>query len=160
MKLRVRAAVTVHRPRPEVYDFSVANQTLALVLKKFGPIPGITSAEFTAGGSLAAGAQRHVHMSDGAVIEEEVLEADRPRVHRYRWLRGLRPPFSLMVRSGEACWTFSDADGGGTDVEWVYLFALRSPLVYPLAAPILFLLFRRWMQRGLDRIRTELTPAA
>lgn len=159
MKLRVRAAVTVNRPRSEVYDFSVANQTLARVLQKLGPIPGITAAEFTAGGSLAPGAQRQVTMSDGSVIEEEVLEAVRPRLHRYRWLRGLRPPFSVMVRSGEASWTFSDADGGGTEVEWIYLFGLRSVVFYPLAAPILFLLFRRWMQRGLERIRAELAPA-
>ena len=159
MELRTRAAVTIARPRPEVYDFAVANETLARVLVKLGPIPGIARAEFAGGGSsLAAGVQRRVAMTDGSVIEEEVLEAERPRVHRYRWLRGLRPPFSLMVRSGEACWTFTDA-GGGTQIEWVYVFELRSPLVYPVAAPVIRL-FRRWMQAGLDRIRAELSPAA
>jgi uncharacterized protein YndB with AHSA1/START domain len=155
MRLDTRAVVIVDRPRAEVFDFAVANPTLPRVLAKLGPIPGVTGAEFIAGGSLAAGAQRRVSMSDGSVIEEEVLEVERPRVHRYRWLRGLRPPFSLLVRSGEACWTFSDASGGGTRVEWVYTFELRSPLAYPVAAPVV-LLFRRWMQRGLDRLRSEL----
>ena len=158
MELRTRAAVTVPRPREVVYDFATTNEGLARVLKKLGPIPGIASAEFVGGGGLVAGAQRNVSMTDGSVIEEEILEAERPRVHRYRWLRGLRPPFSLMVRTGEACWTFRDGERGGTEIEWVYTFVLRSPLVSPVAAPVV-MLFRRWMQRGLDRIVTEL-PAA
>ncbi|HTE55923.1 MAG TPA: SRPBCC family protein [Kofleriaceae bacterium] len=159
MRLRTRAAVTIRRPRAEVYDFAVANQTLARTLQKYGPIPGIERAEMTSSGGLTAGAERRVSMSDGSVIEEEILEADRPRVHRYRWVRGLRPPFSLIVRTGEACWTFSDAEGGGTDVEWLYIFQLRSLFAVPAAAPVL-LLFRRWMQRGLDRIRADLSPRA
>jgi uncharacterized protein YndB with AHSA1/START domain len=155
MELRTRAAVNVPRPREQVYDFATTNEGLARVLKKLGPIPGIASAEFVSGGGLVAGAQRNVSMTDGSVIEEEILEAERPRVHRYRWLRGLRPPFSLMVRTGEACWTFRDGERGGTDIEWTYVFQLRSPLAVPVAAPTI-MLFRRWMQRGLDRIAGEL----
>lgn len=155
MELRTRAAVTVPRPRAEVFDFATTNEGLARLLRKLGPIPGIASAEFVVGGGLVAGAQRNVSMTDGSVIEEEILEVERPRVHRYRWLRGLRPPFSLMVRTGEACWTFRDGEGGGTDIEWTYVFQLRSALAAPVAAPTI-MLFRRWMQRGLDRIAGEL----
>ena len=158
MELRTRAAITVSRPREEVYDLAVSNETLARVLQRLGPIPGIASARFVSGGSLVAGAQRNVSMTDGSVIEEEILEAERPHVHRYRWLRGLRPPFSLLVRTGEACWTFRDAAGGGTEIEWTYTFQLRSPLAAPVAAPTV-MLFRRWMQRGLDRIGAELGAA-
>ena len=106
MRLRARATVLIDRPRAEVYDFAVAGENLSRVLQKLGPIPGIESMEIAGGGPLVTGALRRVSMSDGSVIEEEVLELSRPRLHRYRWLRGLRPPFSLLVRSGEACWTF------------------------------------------------------
>jgi hypothetical protein len=159
MKLRTRAAIVIHRPRAEVFDHAVAGQTMARTLRRYGPIPGIERSEMSGGADLVAGAERRVAMSDGSVIDEEILEAVRPRVHRYRWVRGLRPPFSLLVRTGEACWTFSDAEGGGTEVEWLYVFQLRSLLAFPAAAPVM-LLFRRWMQRGLDRIRAELAAGA
>jgi uncharacterized protein YndB with AHSA1/START domain len=150
MQLHTRAQVTISRPREEVFDFAVAHENLSRVLVKLGPIPGVVRIE------PAGGARRLVSLSDGAVVEEEVLELERPRVHRYS-LSGLKPPFSLMIRSGEACWTFRDAERG-TDVEWVYTFQLRSPLAAPPAAALL-LLFRRWMQAGLDRIRAELASS-
>lgn len=156
MKIRSRAAVTIPRPRAEVYDFAVDNRSLARILGKVGPIPGISGAEFLEGGSLVAGAHRRMSMTDGSVIDEEILEAERPRVHRYLWRRGPRPPFSWMVRSGEGCWNFSEASGG-TEVQWTYTFELRSPLAYPFAAPTVLLMFRRWMRIGLDRLRAELT---
>jgi uncharacterized protein YndB with AHSA1/START domain len=158
MELRTRAQVTISRPCEQVFDFAVASETQARVLKKLGPIPGIASIEYLgADARLVPGARRRVSMTDGSVLEEEVLEVERPRVHRYRWGRGLRPPFSLLVRTGEGCWTFIDTERG-TAVEWLYTFELRSPLAAPLAAGVL-LLFRRWMQAGLDRIRAELVSA-
>jgi uncharacterized protein YndB with AHSA1/START domain len=157
MELRTRAQITISRPCEQVFDFAVANESLARVLEKLGPIPGVARIEYVGDGRLVPGAVRRVSMTDGSVLEEEVLEVERPRVHRYRWGRGLRPPFSYLVRTGEGCWTFIETERG-TDVEWLYTFQLRSPLAAPVAAAVL-LLFRRWMQAGLRRMRAELAGA-
>lgn len=79
----------------------------------------------------------------------------RPSKHRYRWTTGLKPPFSLLVRSGTGCWDFTDVDGG-TRIEWGYVFELKSPLAYPLALPIMPL-FKGWLKKSLESMRAELS---
>jgi len=32
--------------------------------------------------------------------------------HRYAWTGGVKPPFSLLVRSGSGNWDFTEIDGG------------------------------------------------
>lgn len=29
--------------------------------------------------------------------------------HQYRWVGGLKPPFSLLVQSGTGCWEFTES---------------------------------------------------
>jgi len=74
--------------------------------------------------------------------------------HSYGWTGGVKPPFSLLVRSGGGNWDFTETEGG-TRIVWTYTFDLTSPLAYPLAMPILWL-FKSWLQQGLDAIRAEL----
>jgi uncharacterized protein YndB with AHSA1/START domain len=154
MEIRVAAAVRVRRPLEEVYDFAVAEASFPRIVHALGPIPGIARVEMLDGRVLERGARRRVTMTDGSEVLEEILDAERPRRHRYRWLDPPAAPFNLLVRSGEGDWRFAAADGG-TRVEWTYTFDLTTPLVYPLAAAVLTL-FRRWMQRALDRIDTAI----
>jgi len=51
-------------------------------------------------------------------------------------------------------WDFIESEGG-TRIVWTYTFGLTSPLAYPLAIPIV-LLFKGWLQHGLEAIRAEL----
>ncbi len=154
MQMRVTAAVDIDRPVEEVYDFAVAEGTFPRIVRALGPIPGIAHVEMEGGRPLEPGARRRVRMSDGSEVREEILEVERPRRHRYRWMEPPKAPFNLLVKSGEGDWRFAPA-GAGTRVEWVYTFELTTPLVYPLAAAVLAL-FRRWMQRGLERLREEM----
>jgi len=150
VQLEVHASRVIGAPTEKVFDFAVASENLPRILKVFGPIPGITSIEMLDGATLATGARRRVRMSDGSEIFEEVTALDRPRRHSYRWLNAPAPPFSLLVRRGEADWIFT-ASAQGTRIEWTYRFELTSPLAAPLAA-VVMMLFKRWMQRGLERI--------
>ncbi len=155
--MRIAQSATVHVPRPieEVFDFSVACETFPRVLRPLGPIAGVAKAEMIDAPAPRTGARRRIQMTDGSAIEEELVAFDRPTRHRYRWLNRPAPPFSWLVRGGEGDWTFAPSRGG-TSIVWVYSFDLTTPLAYPLAAPF-GLLFRRWMMRGLFRIRAALT---
>ncbi len=154
MKVETRAEIHVPQPPEQVFDFAVACDTFPRILHKLGPLPGIVNAEMVDAPAPRLGARRRVTMSDGNVVEEELVAFERPVRHRYRWLSRLAPPFSLLVRTGEGDWTFTPS-GGGTTIVWIYRFDLTTPLVYPFAALVL-VLFRRWMMRGLGLIRTEL----
>jgi len=149
MKVRVRVEVEVARGPADVYDIAVFG--FPRLLRAAGPIPGIAKAEMVDGASVEPGRRRLVTMTDGSLVLEEILDAERPRRHRYRWVHPPAFPFSLLVRRGEADWTFSPSRAG-TRVTWTYALELTTPLAYPLALPMLAF-FRRWMALGLSRLR-------
>ena len=151
MKLQTHAEVVISKSPEAVFDFSTADRIFEKVLRPLGPIPGIVNVEVEGGGPQVTGSKRRVTMTDKSFLGEEVLLLERPREHRYRWLNRPAPPFSFLVKGGEACWTFH-AEGTGTRVLWDYTFDLTSPLAYP-AMLLVTIFFRRWMQQGLDGVR-------
>ena len=148
------ASVFVPRPREEVFAVATDSTNAPRTLRPRGPFAGIREIEMHEGQTLATGAKRRIAMTDGAVLEEVILDYDPPVRHRYGWAGGVKPPMSLLVRSGTGTWDFTEVDGG-TRIVWSYTFGLTSPLAYPLAAPIVWL-FKGWLQQGLDSIRAEL----
>lgn len=148
------ASVLIPRPRDEVFARATDSTNTPETLRARGPFAGITRVEMDEGQVLAKGTKRRVFMTDGTVLEEVILDYDPPVRHRYRWTGGAKFPFSLLVRSGTGNWDFIETEGG-TRIVWTYTFGLTSPLAYPLAIPIV-LLFKRWLQQGLDAIRAEL----
>jgi len=53
-------------------------------------------------------------LTDGSVMNEEIVACERPSLHQYRWLDRPAFPFSLLVRGAEATWnTGTMATGGG-----------------------------------------------
>ena len=155
MNITTSASIVIPRPREEVFDFCCRNDTYARHLRARGPVAGVQRAEFFDGHSLKAGDHRRIALTDGSVLDEEILDYAPPALHRYRWSKGLRGPFALLVRSGTGTWDFSEVEGG-TRIDWGYDFALKSALAYPLALPIMPL-FRAWLKRSLESIDEELS---
>lgn len=154
MKLETHAKIFVPKPPEEVFDYATADGTFEKVLRPLGPIPGIVSIAVDGGGPQVTGSKRRVTMTDKSVLGEEVLVLERPREHRYRWLNRPAPPFSFLVKGGEASWTFH-AEGTGTRIDWDYTFDLTSPVAYPAMA-LVTIFFRRWMKQGLEGVRDGL----
>ena len=154
--MQISARVEEHVPRPpeQVFDFATACETFPKVLIPLGPVAGIAHADLLDGDRLRTGARRRIVLTDGSIIDEEVLTFERPSRHRYRWLNPPPAPFAWIVRGGEGDWTFTSFRDG-TTITWTYRFELTSPVVYPLAALVIGL-FRRWMARGLANVRTQL----
>src|SRR5262249_30041361 len=137
---------SIHVPRPleAVYDHATNAAGYSKVLLPAGIIPGITGVE-----DLGS-SRRRVSLSDGSTLDEEVTVLERPRRYAYHWLTKPKARFGCPIETGGAEWTFEPA-GSGTSVRWGYVFTLTSPLAAPLALPIIPL-FRRWMQKGLERL--------
>lgn len=153
MKVTTATSIIIPGPREEVFDFACANDTYERNLQRHGLIAGVMKAEMFDGHVLATDAWRRVHLTDGIVLEELILAYDRPSKHQYRWTGGLKAPNSWLVRSGEGCWDFREADGG-TRIDWSYEFGLTSPLAYPLILPALAS-YKSWMNHGLEAIRAD-----
>jgi len=154
MHISTSTSIVIPRPREEVFAFSCRNDTYERNLRPLGPVAGVQTAEFFEGHSLAEGSKRRITLTDGSVLEEVILDYAPPTKHRYRWSKGLKGPFAFLVRSGTGSWDFTEVDAG-TRIDWGYDFELKSPLVYPLAMPIM-LLFRAWLDQSLKAIRAEL----
>ncbi len=154
MEISVGTSIVIPKPREEVFDFCIKDRTFEHLLRPLGPIAGVVKSELHPGEVLRTGAHRTITLTDGAVLEEVILDFTRPLRHRYRWVGGIKPPFAWLVRSGTGCWEFTEVSDG-TQVEWSYAFELRSALAYPLTLPIVPL-FRRWLEQGLNAIAAEL----
>jgi len=70
------------------------------MMKRARSVRGISKVEMHERQTLATGSKRRVIMTDGSVLEEEILAFDPPGMYRYGWTGGLKFPFSLLVRSG------------------------------------------------------------
>ena len=154
MRLIAKAQCDIECARERGFDYLVNCKTYPKILRSHWPVPGILAAEMKEGATLASGARRRVLLQDGVIIEEEIVELERPFTHRYSWERGLKPPLSLLVRRGEATWQFMDLPCG-MRVLWTYELELTSALTYPIAKP-LTLRFQSWMRRGLMRAKQKL----
>src|SRR6266542_6972894 len=129
MQISTSATIEIARPREAVFDFACACETYVKLFRPCGSIAGVTAAQMIDGAPLAAGARRRMELSDGAVLEEDVVTFDRPTRHTYRWTRGLRAPGKFLVSAGEGDWTFTE-QARGTRIDWNYTFDLTTPLVY------------------------------
>jgi uncharacterized protein YndB with AHSA1/START domain len=160
MRQKAQVSVEIARPREQVFDAATDNRKLPRLMKKVGPIPGVTSVEMQGATDqpMAAGSRRRVTMSDGSIIGEEITVLSRPEAYAYRWLDRPAAPFNLLVRGAASDWKFSSA-GGGTRIDWVYTFELTSALAYPLAW-VATRLFRRWMIAAMAELKAVSEGAA
>ncbi len=155
MEISTATSIVIPRPRDEVFAFCTMDDTFERLLRPLGPIAGVAKSEMRGGQVLKTGADRKISLTDGAVLTEEILDYTPPLRHQYRWVGGIKPPFSWLVRSGTGLWEFSEAERG-TRVDWSYVFEVKSAVAYVLVQPIAAL-FKRWMAQGLDGIAAELT---
>ena len=133
------------------FDLAADAARFPPLFRGYGLIPAIRS--ITLLSPLAVGCERRVANSDGSVLTEHVTALDRPGLHAYT-LSGFRPPFSWLVRLGEARWAFS-AHAQGCSVEWRYTFTPRAALSRPLVA----LLLRCCMQPAMQRCLAAMAQA-
>ena len=135
-----------------VFARSLDPQRFVAAFRGAGPIPALIKIELL--GEPALGAERAVHSRDGAVLHERITAFEPGLRHAYE-LSGLRPPLAWLVSKGEADWRFALSPDGGTHVRWDYLFTLTTPLVWPLAAPLLKLFMRRAMRECLQALARD-----
>ncbi|WP_232293376.1 type II toxin-antitoxin system RatA family toxin [Stigmatella aurantiaca] len=159
-EVRLHSAIRIERPPEQVYDFVTSLEAPAKTFSGHGRIPGVVKTEVVGGGPLREGVTARVHSSDGAVMERLITIMDRPRHHEYRLASGFKPPIKYLLKSGRGEWTFQPAPEGGTQVEWIYVFELTSPVIYPLASPLLNGMFAEAMVKCLARTKECLVDEA
>jgi len=143
MKIICRAAQDFSLGPDPIFELMVDAAGFPVCFTGFGLIPAIRSIRLAE--PLAVGVTRHIYNADNSVLLEKITLLDRPHRHCYT-LSGFKPPFSLLVKQGEADWQLSRQETG-TKVSWTYEFTLTSLLIYPLC----FILLKIFMQSAMRR---------
>ena len=157
MELTAVASIEIAAPPEEVFDFITAPDVVGRTFGGWGPIPRALESRLVSEGPMRVGSVRQVVSADGSVIDEEILELERPGVQAYRLARGMRFPFSAIVREARGRWTI-DATEGGSAVRWRFVFVLRSALLWPLAY-LLAAAFRQAMRANLANTKGAIERA-
>lgn len=159
MNVQSQASIEIRALPEKVFDFATAVSTLPKVFKGYGIIPAILNAEIVGGGEIREGAIRQVTNADGSVIDEEIIQLTRPTKQTYKLIRGFKPPFSFLVRSGGGDWTLTPSNNL-TIVTWKFYFELTSVLAYPLMTFVMSTYFQKAQQRCLTEIKNYVENSA
>ena len=158
MHVRTSAEVVIPGVPPErVFARATDPAAAAEFFTGKGLVPGIRRIVPHDAGPTRVGTRRRVELADGSTIEEEVLEFDVPRRHRYR-VSGYHGLLAALVREAEGDWEFSAAEGG-TRIVWRYAYHGRGawaalPLAVIVKGP-----FRSALGAALQKLRSQLAAA-
>jgi hypothetical protein len=119
----------------------------------YGPIPGIVSATYVSGRAAALGTARQIVNADGTTHDEVYIEFDSPRRYLVE-IKGLQPPFSLLVKSARDEFVFVPGRGG-TEIRRKFTFFLAGLAAYPAAAALVPFM-RRAIRLNLVNIKAGL----
>ncbi len=144
MRVEVRESVDVAAAAETLFGF-LASEAGFLCFPGFGPIPGLERVVFDHGTYTLVGSESRVTNTDGSTHRERIVECERPRRFTVRIVE-LSGPFGWLVREIEERWELHPS-GGGSHLERVFAFTLRSPLYWPLSLLLAQVLFRAAMRR-------------
>jgi hypothetical protein len=154
MHVRTSVSAIAIGATPEALFDRVADPAAAAdFFRGFGPIPAIAQVRLLTEGPLSVGSRREVLLADGSTLPEEVIELDRPNVHRYR-IVNFPPALARLMREGVGTWTFA-AEPQGSRITWSYVYRLKSFWRWPTAVLFAKLLMRGAMRRAVDRLATQ-----
>lgn len=145
MAVHLLAERWIDAPIDAVFALSVDPARFPAMFTGMGPIPALVS--ITPDAPSAVGSTRQLLSADKSRLTERIVAWEPPRLHRYV-LSGFAAPLAWLVRAGTAEWQLAERDGG-TFVHWTYDFEITTPLVWPLAAPLLKIFMQGAMQRCL-----------
>jgi Polyketide cyclase / dehydrase and lipid transport len=126
----------------------VAEDVLPRVLRRWGPIPGVTGTRALTGPWDAPGSERTVLLADGSTARERVVVWERPRRFEYRVDR-FTSPLGRLADQATGRWEFSPS-AGGSSFRWTYVFEPRGRLAAPLLRMFAATAWARYMGQCAD----------
>ena len=151
MQLSIRRTLNFAAPRERVFAAVTAPENLPL-FTGYGPIPGVVEAR--PDGPIATGTEFSVLNSDGSRHRERIELHDPPAHYRIR-IFGFDSPFRFLVDHAIERLDFVERDGH-THVEREFCFTLTSPLLLPIALPLLYVFLARALDINYARLREHI----
>ncbi|MDJ1184807.1 SRPBCC family protein [Roseofilum casamattae] len=145
MQIHSRVTIAIESEIETVFDASIDCETLARCFTGYKAIAAVINIKTADGLPVREGSTRIVDNSNGMCIEEVILSLKRPNSYEYQLLKGFKPPFSWLIRTASAKWSYETLDTK-TKVTWDYYF---EPL-NSLASLVFRALVQRQFQQALE----------
>ena len=150
---KTTVTAVVHAPIQKVLDYTVAEDVLPKVLKRYGPVPAISGTEVLHGPWGRVGADRTVKIDGGGTLHEQITHFEAPGYFAYRIDQFAGTPLKGFAKGAVGSWEFTDLGGGDTRVEWTYSFEPTSALTTPIAGAFASTFYRGFMKQALQLIK-------
>ena len=129
MNIQAQATIIINSGIETVFDASIDSQTLSKCFTGYKNIPAVLNIKTADGLPVREGSTRIVDNSNGMCIEEVILSLKRPDSYEYQLSKGFKPPFSWLIRTASAKWSYETLDSQ-TKVTWDYYFETLNSLAY------------------------------
>lgn len=156
MKVQTQAQVTIKADITQVFDYSIDCQNLPMLFTGYQSIPAIVRVQTSDGLPLREGGTRIVANSDGSLVEEVITVLQRPHTQQYRLIKGLKPPFSWLVRSAIGHWRYETVPSG-TQVTWQFEFETFNVLAGWLVQLVVKTPFQKAQAACLEKLNRQLS---
>ena len=153
MPIQISVTEEVRAPLDRVFGAAASIDPRDLI-RKHGPLPGITDVEGHDAPWSAIGQTRRHILSDNSSVCEELISYTDDRTFGYR-LTGFTGPFASLVREARADWHFTQASARRTRIDWTYVFMPAGPLAEPVLWFIVKLFWPGYLKAALMRVRDK-----
>lgn len=139
-------------PRKPFYAWLVPGvfyDQLETVLRDAAFMPGVSKTTGTTGPWDKPGSTRVVHLTDGTSCRETVTSATAPDYFAYKLTEFSNPLIRILVKEARGQWWFTD-EGQGLHAKWTYTAETKNPFGAILVAPVIKILWHRYMQAAMN----------
>jgi hypothetical protein len=154
---KVSASVLVDGDKQTAFRFISSGSQLPKWLKKAGPVSGARATSVVKGPYDHDGAIRKVEFENGDSVQEEIIKFDPYVSYAYR-VTAFTNFFRKLTDTAYGELWF-DRYGEKTRITWVYAYAYKNFFAGLFITLFNALVFRKFMQKGLERARILMDEA-
>ena len=153
MPVQTSASITVDAPVAKTFDAAAGIDARALV-QKHGPLPGIVNIEGQDAPWSAVGQKRHMTLTDGSTVDEELTTFSAGNNFAYRVTK-FSGVFAALVDHASGEWHFTTLGADKTRIDWTYKFFPKGMIAEPVLWFVVKLLWPGYLNTALKRLKQK-----
>ena len=155
--VQTSVTIVIDAPVPHVFA-TAAGMDPRVLIRPYGPLPGIDGVEGHEGPWSAPGQRRRYVLSDKSSVNEELTGFTRDHTYAYA-VNGFSGLFSALAREARAEWHFTKISAGKSQIDWTYFFTPSGPVAEPVLWFVVKMLWPGYLRAALARVKEKAESA-
>ena len=153
MPVQTSASITIDTPIAKTFETAAAIDARVLV-QQHGPLPGIVNVEGHDAPWSAVGQKRHMTLTDGSAVDEELTIFSTGHNFAYR-VSNFTGVFAALVDHAIGEWHFTAVGADKTRIDWTYKFFPKGMIAEPVLWFVVKLLWPGYLKAALTRLKEQ-----